>query len=188
MALLAGGGGRGRLSESAKKLRTAGPSPATHMLTYADVCGRMLTYANVRSRLRSCRQPYCYIQSCGMPVLIRILLYKKLRNAGSSSATRAPTYFMCPHTAIYEAAECWPLIRNAYSHIFYVSAFCFISRVRILLYMCPHTPHTPIHVSAYASYLASAYSYTCVRILLCMCPHTTMYVCPHSTTYVSAYY
>ena len=68
--------------------------------------------------------------------------------------------------------------------------------VLILLYVCPHTPVTPI-----------CYSYMCVLILLHVCPHTTMcvlmllcvssysymcvlmlllllYVCPHTTTYV----
>ncbi len=95
---------------------------------------------------------------------VRILLYTKLRNAGPSSATRTPTYFMCPHSALY--------LESAYSYT------C-VRILRILLYMCPHTlhisrPHTPIHVSAYY--------YVCVRILLCMCVRILLHMCPHTTS------
>ena len=147
MALLAGGGGRGRLLESAKKLRTAGPSPATHTLTHNAYSHIILSYymcphtaiylAYCCMSSFRCGQPYCYVRSCGMPVLIRILLYKKLRNAGLSSATRTPTYFMCPHTALYLAC--------AY----------YYTCVRILPSMCPHT-----------TICVSAFYYICVRILV----------------------
>ncbi len=98
---------------------------------------------------------------------------------------------MCPHTAIY------------------VSSYCYICVLILVLCMCPHT--SIMYVSSYCyicvlilPHLCPSYYYLCVVIVLSMCPHTTMmYVssycyicvrilllcmCPHTATYVSSYY
>jgi hypothetical protein len=67
---------------------------------------------------------------------------------------------VCGHTQ-YEDARCIAVCGHIWGGgrkptAIYVSAYCYISSVLILQYMCPHT----------AIYLASSYCYMCVRMLL----------------------